>query len=246
MEEHDEFVQFSVEEQFIYRQACHDNGMFDVELAYQGASSITREALLKRCAHFCLDADAQDAEEAVRFLGRDKRARIQHLQQQLEIEAARAAHLSIWETVKHALLAEKAQHAEAEQFIHGVYRTSDHAWKAKDPEQKCFEMQIELYDREGRLRLRPEVHFKQPIQDAEVYHRLNFRHAVQHAVARRCCPQAERILSETMLGLLEFVGFCQCLILTSRTYIGFRPNVHLKHLKTHRAQYVYHTSMSNK
>ena len=204
MQEHEDFVQFSAEERLIYRQACHDHDIFDVEQAYHGATITAREALLKRCAHFCLDADAQDAGEAVRFLGRDKRARIQRLQQQLEIEATRAAHLSIWETAKHALLAEKTQHAEAEQFIHGVYRTSDHAWKAKDPEQKCFEMQISLLDRNGVRRLRPEVHFQQPIRDTEVYPRLDCRHVVQHAVARKCKPEAGRILTGMILGLEDF------------------------------------------
>ena len=140
----------------------------------------------------------------MRFLGRDKRARIQHLQQQLEIEATRAAHLSIWEAAKQGLLAEKTRRTEAEQFIQSVYRTSEETWKAKDPERKCLEMQISLFDRNGMHRVHPQVHFKQPIQDAEVYPRLNFRHVVQHAVARRCCPQAERILSETKLGLFGF------------------------------------------
>ena len=201
MQEHEEFVQFSVEERFIYRQACHDHDMFDEQLAYEGANVSTREALLKRCAHFCLDMDAEDAGEAVRFLGRDKRAHIEHLRQQLKLEASRAAHLSIWESAKHSLLAHKAQHAEAEKFIHEVYQTSEQVWKEKDPEKKSFEMQIELYDKDGFLRIRPEVRFKQPLRDDQVYPRLNFRHVVQHAVARRCVPRADQILSELKLGL---------------------------------------------
>lgn len=201
VQEHEEFVQFSVEERFIYRQACHDHKMFDEQLAYEGANVNTREALLKRCAHFCLETEAGDAGEAVRFLGRDKRARIEHLRQQLELEASRAAHLSIWEKAKHSLLAHKAQHAEAEKFIHEVYRTGEQAWKEKDPEKKSFEMQIELYDKDGLPRIRPEVRLKQPIRDDQVYPRLNFRHVIQHAVARRSVPRADQILSELKLGL---------------------------------------------
>ncbi|CAL1168735.1 unnamed protein product [Cladocopium goreaui] len=199
VQEHEEFVQFTAQERLIYRQACHDHEMFVEQLAYEGASVDTREALLKRCAHFCLEMDAGDAGEAVRFLGRRKRAHIEQLQQQLELEACRAAHLSVWESCKHGLLAHKAQHAEAEKFIHEVYQTSEQVWKEKDPEKKSFEMQIVLYDQNGERRLRPEVRFKQPFRDAHVYPRLNFRHLVQHAVARKCVhsePRAERLLSQ--------------------------------------------------
>ena len=202
-------MQFSVEERFIYRQACHDHGIFDVGQAYDEASVSTREALLKRCAHFWLGGDAQDAGEAVHFLGRDKRACIQRLQQQLEIEAARAAHLSIWEAAKHGLLAKKNQHAEAQQFIHSVYQTSEAAWKSNDPERKSFEMDISLFDRDGFPRIRPEVHFKQPLRDTEVYLRLDCRHVVQHAVARMCNKEAAQILSQMKLGLLALCfTFC--------------------------------------
>lgn len=201
IQEHEEFVQFSAEERFIYRQACHDHGIFDVEQAYDGANVNIREARLKRCAHFDLDRDAQDAGEAVHLLGRDKRARVQHLQDQMEIEASRAAHLSIWDTAKHGLLAEKLRRPEAERCIQTVYGTSEHAWKSKDPKKKCFEMKISLFDRDGLPRVRPEVHFKQPLRDTEVYPRLDFRHVVQHAVARMCNREAQQILSQTKLGL---------------------------------------------
>ena len=210
VQEHEEFVQFTAQERLIYRQACHDHEMFVEQLAYEGASVDTREALLKRCAHFCLEMDAGDAGEAVRFLGRRKRAHIEQLQQQLELEACRAAHLSVWESCKHGLLAHKAQHAEAEKFIHEVYQTSEQVWKEKDPEKKSFEMQIVLYDQNGERRLRPEVRFKQPFRDAHVYPRLNFRHLVQHAVARQCVhsePRAERLLSQLKPGHFQAKTF---------------------------------------
>ena len=81
-------------------------------------------------------------------------------------------------------------------------------------------MQIDLYDQNGERRLRPEVRFKQPFRDAHVYPRLNFRHVVQHAVARKCVhrePHAERLLSQLKPGHFQAETFLLSLATYGRT-----------------------------
>ncbi|CAE7818718.1 RAD5B [Symbiodinium sp. CCMP2592] len=197
LREHTEFVEHTVEERLIYRQACHDHGVFDLEAGYGTASAEVRMQLLQRCAHFCLHTDAEDASAAVRLLGASKRARIQALRRQLEMEASRAALLSSWPDMQAGGLQASIRHPEAAKFVGELLESTTQAIKSKDPNLQCLETQIELYDQHGELRLRPEVRLKQPVRDMEVYPRLSDRHTVLHAVVRaRPSALSEEILSE--------------------------------------------------
>lgn len=194
--EHTEFVEHTVEERLIYRQACHDHGVFDLEAGYGTASAEVRMQLLQRCAHFCLHTDAEDASAAVRLLGASKRARIQALRRQLDIEACRAALLSSWPDARAGGL-QNVRHPEAAKFVGELLESTTGVIKDKDPNQQCLETKIELYDQHGELRLRPEVRLQQPVRDTEVYPRLSDRHTVLHAVVRaRPSALSEEILSE--------------------------------------------------
>lgn len=197
--EHEEFVVHSAEERLIYRQACHDHNIFDSD-SYRNASLDDRAGLLKRCAHFCLNMGAEDATDAVRLLGARKRARIQALERQLEIEASRAAHLSCWLVCKEGLVSKAVglRHPNAKAFIQKIHDSGPELLQDKD--QKSLEMLLDLFDRNGDYRLRPEVRFQQPCREDDVYPRLAHRHVVWHAVADLTMHQgAKEILSETQV-----------------------------------------------
>lgn len=153
--EHEEFFSHTAEERLIYRQACHDHHILESEAAYQGASLDAKEALLKRCAHFSLDMEACDATAAVRLLGARKRARIQSLQKQLEMEACRAVHLKSWDVSKAGLL-EGVHHPEAKLFLQKIHGATSAFWAQKHDFKASLELLLDLYDKDGQPRLRPE------------------------------------------------------------------------------------------
>jgi len=197
--EHEEFFSHTAEERLIYRQACHDHHILESEAAYQGASLDAKEALLKRCAHFSLDMEACDATAAVRLLGARKRARIQSLQKQLEMEACRAVHLKSWDVSKAGLL-EGVHHPEAKLFLQKIHGATSAFWAQKHDFKASLELLLDLYDKDGQPRLRPEVRFHQPLREADIYQRLAQRHLVQHTVAKVANhPRAQQILAETQV-----------------------------------------------
>jgi len=197
--EHEEFFSHTAEERLIYRQACHDHHILESEAAYQGASLDAKEALLKRCAHFSLDMEACDATAAVRLLGARKRARIQSLQKQLEMEACRAVHLKSWDVSKAGLL-EGVHHPEAKLFLQKIHGATSAFWAQKHDFKASLELLLDLYDKDGQPRLRPEVRFHQPLREADIYQRLAQRHLVQHTVAKVTNhPRAQQILAETQV-----------------------------------------------
>eukprot|EP00747_Dinoflagellata_sp_TGD_P121807 gnl/TRDRNA2_/TRDRNA2_173490_c2_seq10.p1 gnl/TRDRNA2_/TRDRNA2_173490_c2~~gnl/TRDRNA2_/TRDRNA2_173490_c2_seq10.p1 ORF type:complete len:784 (-),score=89.47 gnl/TRDRNA2_/TRDRNA2_173490_c2_seq10:1572-3902(-) len=70
--EHEELVDHTSEERLIYRQACHDQGIFDLADGYSHISLLSREVLLKRCAHFDMGEAVESATAAVTRLGDKK------------------------------------------------------------------------------------------------------------------------------------------------------------------------------
>ena len=50
--EREELVGHTSEERLIYRQACHDHGVFDLTAGYGLMDLGANEDVLKRCAHF--------------------------------------------------------------------------------------------------------------------------------------------------------------------------------------------------
>eukprot|EP00439_Symbiodinium_sp_Y106_P016894 s2553_g2.t1 len=62
VKEYEVFVDHTSEERLIYRQACHDQGIFDLASGYCEITTEARQELLKRCAHFDL-GEAQCSEE---------------------------------------------------------------------------------------------------------------------------------------------------------------------------------------
>jgi hypothetical protein len=119
--EHVVFTAHTPHERAIYRQACHDAEIFNLEDGYENVSLNARQVLLQRCAHFCLDKEAPDAEGAMRRLGDVKRQRVSDTQTQLQIEASRAAALGAWPAAAAALRAAlPLRHAEAAKFAESI------------------------------------------------------------------------------------------------------------------------------
>lgn len=184
------------EERILYRQACHDHDIFDLEAGYDGVSLESRAALLKRCAHFNLDAHSDSAGAEVERLGDAKRHRIGHLKDQLYLEAARACELNAWPAFATAIRhASGAAHAGARGIVEEILAQAAEALARGtspfvDYLARAIQIDIEIYDRNGELRVEPRVGLRQPIRETEYYTDDRQRHAVVHWVARRANTDA--------------------------------------------------------
>jgi hypothetical protein len=86
------------EERLIYRQACHDQCIFDLADGYSDIILRARAELLKRCAHFDMGQTADCVDSAIESLGTRKRERVDNLEQQLGLEVARMRVFKMWES----------------------------------------------------------------------------------------------------------------------------------------------------
>eukprot|EP00930_Biecheleria_cincta_P048911 TRINITY_DN34167_c0_g1_i1.p1 TRINITY_DN34167_c0_g1~~TRINITY_DN34167_c0_g1_i1.p1 ORF type:complete len:995 (-),score=165.18 TRINITY_DN34167_c0_g1_i1:327-3272(-) len=197
VEEHLELVHHVAEERLIYRQACHDHGIFDLEQDYDGASLAAREALLRRCAHFSLVGGADSAKSAVQHLGTAKQERIAAVQKQLCIELQRATLLGVGAEAR-KLPAPAEFHPDAAAFLAEV-ASMDISSLAARSGQDGFDMDIEYYTADGELRMHPEVKLQQPLPDAECYDTPQQRHAVLHELARHRNKAASQILGRMQM-----------------------------------------------
>eukprot|EP00928_Gymnodinium_smaydae_P068913 TRINITY_DN5220_c2_g3_i2.p1 TRINITY_DN5220_c2_g3~~TRINITY_DN5220_c2_g3_i2.p1 ORF type:complete len:1184 (-),score=141.99 TRINITY_DN5220_c2_g3_i2:148-3699(-) len=212
--EHDELVEHSSEERLIYRQACHDQGIFNLAGGYDGISMEARAVLLKRCAHFDLGEAAESAASAVSRLGDSKRERVVKVQQQIWIEVGRAMCFGIWDQKgKDSMRASVVNHSEAKAFIDYVLSSSEDDVESKLAEiemvsdtpastntgkfGRSLQVTVKMLQQDGELRLRPEVRLIQPIKENEYYIDDRQRHAVVHAVAKRARNrEADAVLSD--------------------------------------------------
>jgi len=195
--QHEEFVEHTAEERVIYRQACHDNGVFDLKDGYDEVGLNERAALLQRCAHFSIDTEVQSSEAAVKLLGESKRERIRALEQQLMVEACRAAAFDVWPQCSKALRSmEPLRHSTASQYRASVLAMSEDHLRRQSTEVCAVQVRKEMLDQHGFERQRPEVHLDQPVKDTEGYMTSQQRHLILHEVARRTDPEADSCLSE--------------------------------------------------
>ncbi|OLQ03141.1 DNA repair protein RAD5 [Symbiodinium microadriaticum] len=97
VQEHEEVVEHTSEERLIYRQACHDRGIFDLRDGYTHLCLQARAELLKRCAHFDMgEGRAGCAGSAIEQLGSSKHTWRKKVEAQLWIELARATGFGFW------------------------------------------------------------------------------------------------------------------------------------------------------
>jgi len=197
MEEHLELIHHIAEERLIYRQACHDEGIFDLAQDYAGVSIEAREALLLRCAHFSLDGDA-DASSAVQHLGKSKQERIKDAEQQLRLELQRASILGLAAEARAELAALRDLHQDAAKSIAKIAAVSTEDLVASCKKEGLL-FEIERYTIEGELRAHPEVKFQQPLRDNECYKNPQHRHAIMHELARHGDKSAAKILGGLQL-----------------------------------------------
>jgi len=196
LEEHLELVHHIAEERLIYRQACHDNGIFDLAHDYGGVSMEVREALLLRCAHFSLDGeDGADASSAVQHLGKSKHERIKAVEQQLHLELQRSALFGVGKEAQAKLSALTGLHPDAAKSVGEIASASiEDLVAACRKEGLIFE--IERYTAEGELRVHPEVKLQQPLKDMECYTNPQHRHAILHELAKHGNKSAAKILGD--------------------------------------------------
>lgn len=175
--EHQELIALTPEEKLIYRQACHDQDIFDLASGYDAVGLQARASLLQRCAHFVLDGgEARDSWDAVQQLGSSKTARIEALEAQLKLEVARSQIFDAWNMAKPVLrrACEGLRHRDAKAIVAAVLSTERSGCQADDA------LKLSL----GHSDVHPEVRFVQPVRDAEVYCDSGKRHAILHAAAR--------------------------------------------------------------
>ena len=208
--EHEELVEHAPEERLIYRQACHDKGVFDLRAGYAHISLDARAELLKRCAHFDMGEAAESASSAVNTLGELKREWVEKVEQQLWVEVARTRLFNAWDpSGKHALRSASVQHPDAQATVARVLASSVEeverhlARVASSTAPNSGKLQRSLWTivtetaRDGGQRLRPEVRLDQPVKETEYYRDDRERHAVVHAVVKRAQErEADRVLSD--------------------------------------------------
>lgn len=208
VEEHVELIDHVPEERLIYRQACHDHNIFDLQGGYDGVSLEDREALLRRCAHFDMLGGADSASSAIQRLGDVKEERIKAVERQTRIDAGRAVLLRCWPECQRRLRdAAETQltHPDAAAFVARLIEEPADSLEA-ECRKHGLRVEKELYTAEGELRARPEVKLQQPLRQAECYGSAQHCHAVVHEVARRCDRGAADILGE--LQICENVCLC--------------------------------------
>eukprot|EP00929_Paragymnodinium_shiwhaense_P001824 TRINITY_DN102030_c0_g1_i1.p1 TRINITY_DN102030_c0_g1~~TRINITY_DN102030_c0_g1_i1.p1 ORF type:complete len:1008 (+),score=202.88 TRINITY_DN102030_c0_g1_i1:153-3026(+) len=202
--EHTEFVTHTAEERLIYRQACHDNGIFDLSEGYEGVDVAARAALLQRCAHFDLsgrDEEGADTGSAVQRLGDTKRDLVKVVQAQMKLEVGRAVYFAVWSscnrTVREAVstLRQHVVHADAVAFIEKLAGSCSRGLM-KHCCEKGLNIEVETHDKRGQERARPKVKLQQPMNARDCYHNDRHRHIIMHAIAKQQHGQASRILTE--------------------------------------------------
>eukprot|EP00746_Dinoflagellata_sp_MGD_P001530 gnl/MRDRNA2_/MRDRNA2_102897_c0_seq1.p1 gnl/MRDRNA2_/MRDRNA2_102897_c0~~gnl/MRDRNA2_/MRDRNA2_102897_c0_seq1.p1 ORF type:complete len:1184 (+),score=191.76 gnl/MRDRNA2_/MRDRNA2_102897_c0_seq1:98-3649(+) len=205
--EHDELVEHTSEERLIYRQACHDQGIFNLADGYNHMSLASRAVLLKRCSHFDME-DADSATSAVNRLGNNKREWLDKLEKQLWLEVARAMQFKLWNSkVQEAIRSTNVQHPDAKAVKECVLSSAVEDVKSHLPDitlglEQSLRVAVKMHAQDGSLRLRPEVRLVQPIQENEYYKEDRHRHLIVHEVARRVRDrEANDVLSN--LGICE-------------------------------------------
>jgi SNF2 family DNA or RNA helicase len=196
--EHEELVDLTPLERLLYRQACHDLDIFDLEQGYQDISIEKRAILLQRCAHFDLQAETGSADDAVRHLGGAKRERIKMADNQLRIEVSRAAFFKMLPDAHDALL--EIQYEKVKQAA-----TALASLPASLLEKECVDsnlkLKLEYCNQNGDIRRWPEIQLVQPIKELEYLGSNDaHRHTWVHAVARHSRDRyAARILDGSTL-----------------------------------------------
>ena len=194
--EHEDIVEHAAEERLIYRQACHDQGLFDLTEGYKHLNLNVRAELLKRCAHFDMGEAAESTLSAVDTLGNLKRDRVEKLEQQVWVEVARAISLRLWDSAnKRALcsrteqylnskaLMERVTSALVEDVEHQLRLFADCVESTLWPLQQSLRVAVKTMTEVGAVLVRPKVCLLQPIPDTEHYRDDRQRHAIVHAVA---------------------------------------------------------------
>jgi len=199
LEEHVELVTQTMAERAIYRQACHDNDIFDLEQGYESTSLKAREALLKCCAHFACqqgrDGEASAQQELER-LGDRKQERIKDLQSQLQLEAVRAQDLQCWASCQAELRHQRLQALapEVAKFAEELAATDPEELQKRKAE--AFAVHIEYFTQDGEVRAQPKVSITQKIPEAEIFPDATHRHCITHYVARQADKDASNILDQ--------------------------------------------------
>lgn len=195
VEQHEVVVEHAPEEWMIYRQACCDLGIFDLEEGYNDVDLGARATLLQRFAHFSIDADFPHAEAAVQSLGEAKRERISKVKEQLRLEAVRAAVLGAWPATQVALRSLSIRHASAAACVVNLANASKDRLKTESKTLNVFDVFVQQECQDGELRQRPEVRLRQPLREKECYANAKPRHALVHKYARlKGNFEADRIL----------------------------------------------------
>ncbi|CAE7278238.1 Hltf [Symbiodinium sp. CCMP2456] len=201
VKEHEQMVEHTYEERLIYRQACHDQGIFDLADGYTHISLKARKELLKRCAHFDM-GKADSADSAVLQLGQSKRSWLSRVEAQLYLELARAGAFGCWTQELKTELAARlpSLHAEVKSMVEPLLAMTAGELQRKmvrdidpsdnqRPEAAALQMALRLsvtsMTADGELRLRPLACLQQPVPESEYFVDDSQRHLVVHSVARK-------------------------------------------------------------
>ncbi|CAE7513671.1 RAD5 [Symbiodinium sp. CCMP2456] len=202
VQEHEEVVEHTSEERLIYRQACHDRGIFDLRDGYTHLCLKARAELLKRCAHFDMgEGRAGCAGSAIEQLGSSKRTWRKKVEAQLWIELARATGFGFWTQEAKTKIRDELppSHPEVAALLEEMFKASNEellqrkvkVWTDSGEEagdtalQLCLRLCVKMETQDGELRQRPVARLVQPLPEEEYYTDDRQRHLVVHAVAKR-------------------------------------------------------------
>jgi len=196
--EHREVVRLTSAERLLYRQACRDLGIFDLQAGYQEASLEARARLLRLCAHFGEDGGGdKSAGDAVESVSKRKEQRIRDVEGQLALELARGGHLcAAWQGAKGlAEFAARLQNPQAKAFAEQLASVAGQAAAAVQGAE-ALRLRITHVNKKGEPLKEPKVELCQPLRPSEYCTDLKMRHRLKHAVARK---QADLCTSNNIL-----------------------------------------------
>ena len=166
-------------ERIIYRQACHEESVYDLEGGYDRVDILVRQRLLYRCAHFDMSDDAQTDSQAVTKLGERLKQKKEDVLEQLRYDSYRALCLGITDDFASQL------RGVAHRFPLIESRVIDALGQPQRKLMKALALRNQASDQPALV---------QPLPPIACYGHAAAVHALTHAIARRTSPKKSQQL----------------------------------------------------
>lgn len=165
------YVTLTREERLIYRQICHEQGVYDVHQGYDHIGCDVRERILHCCASFDLSGETDSPIQAIYVLGEQVKKNMEDVKTQLNFEYWRACRMEYSRQFTFQLQTTAAAYPMILPHIRGMLESV--------PEfvPGAFELQRHSVGDE-------RVSLKQPLKPATCYKNPRLIHSLTHRIAQ--------------------------------------------------------------